>query len=314
MLADGVRIAFDAGLMDRRPTIWIVTDGKAGHEAQSEGLVGAIERLIGGATVERLSPGETLARAGGGAGAPALAIGAGSATHRALLACRARLGAKAVVLMNPGFWRRARFDLVVAPAHDGLREGRNVVCTRGAINLVRPFGEKDERRGLILVGGPSKHHGWDDASMAAQVREVAERSGDVRWTLTTSRRTPATFLGSLADVDRERLDVWPVERTTREWLQARYAESGAVWASEDSVSMVYEALTSGARVGLLRVPRRRVGRVVRGVDALARDGLATWIDDWRARGELRRAPERLDEASRVAAIVIERFALNRCAS
>lgn len=297
------------------PVIWIISDGKAGHLAQSEGLVAGVERLAGPFRIQRLTPADAKRvawRARPPVGErPVVAVGAGSATHGAVLSCRHCLGARAVVLMNPGVWLRPWFDLVVAPEHDGLRERANVAVTRGALTSVRPANRKDPASGLILLGGPSSHHGWSDESAVAQVREVVERTPGVRWTLTTSRRTPPTFLPALASagIDAARLDVWPVERTTREWLLGRYAASEQIWVSEDSVSMVYEALTSGARVGLLRVPRKQVGRVVRGVDALARDGFATWIDEWRTAGALRASPEPLDEASRIATIVVDRFGL-----
>lgn len=307
--------------MGLSPLIWVVGDGKAGHENQSMGLAMALGRVIG-ARVERrgverrgawsrvIAPAPPV----GEGGAPAMAIGAGASTHATVLACRRVYGAKAVALMNPG-WRRRGFDLCVIPEHDGVREGERVVVTKGAINLVRPSHAKDERAGLVLVGGPSKHHAWDAGETARQIRSVVERGGvDRAWTLTTSRRTPQETLEALerafadAPALRARLEVWPVERTGREWLLERYAESAEIWVSEDSVSMVYEAITSGARVGLLRVERvGDAGRVVRGLDALLRDGWATSFEEWSRGGALRRAPGVLDEADRVARLVAERF-------
>lgn len=303
--------------MDERPVIWVITDGKAGHESQSLGLAKAIASMT--RAVVKVMPADP--RRGVWAsrfarppevdadGAPTLAIGAGSGTHATLRAVGRRYGARTIVLMRPSF---GGFDLIVAPRHDGLREGPRVVTTRGAITGVRPSHSKDASKGLILVGGPSKHHGWSDEKMVGQISSIIGRGDDTAWTLTTSRRTPATFLPSLerAGIDASRLDVWAVERTTREWLLARYDESATIWVSEDSVSMVYEALTSGARVGLLRVPRIGKGsRVIRGVDALAQDGFATWFEDWDRSGALTPPPEQLDEATHVARIVIERFGL-----
>lgn len=300
--------------MEQRPVIWIITDGKAGHESQSSGLANALDLLAGPVDLERHTPAEAKRRAWGPARnvsvKPTIVIGAGSGTHTALLSCKRRLGARAVVLMNPGVWLRRWFDMVIAPEHDGLHERGNVVCTRGALTLVRPSERKDAAQGLLLIGGPSSHHGWNGNAMIAQIRAITERTPGIRWTLTTSRRTPATFPASLerAGIEASRLDVWPVERTSREWLHDRYDESASIWVTEDSVSMVYEALTSGASVGLLRVPRiGKRSRVVRGVDALARDGFARWFEEWERAGALTPAPERLDEATRVARIVIERF-------
>lgn len=307
--------------MGSPPLIWVIGDGKAGHENQSMGLALAMTRLTG-ARVERrgVERAGVLSRVFAGAppvgegGAPWLAIGAGASTHATVLACGRVHGAKTVALMNPG-WRRRRFDLCVIPEHDGVREGGRVMVTKGAINLVRPSLAREERAGLVLVGGPSKHHGWDGAEIARQVRAIVERSGgDRAWTLTTSRRTPLQTLDALerafadAPALRARVSIWPVERTDREWLLARYAESAEVWVSEDSVSMVYEALTSGARVGLLRVDRvGDGGRVVRGLDALLRDGWATGFEEWSRSGALRPPPGVLDEADRVARVVSDRF-------
>ena len=52
------------------------------------------------------------------------------------------------------------------------------------------------------------------------------------------------------------------------------AVAGEVWVSEDSVSMIYEALTAGARVGLLKVERFKKNRLTRAVDALVEKGWA----------------------------------------
>jgi mitochondrial fission protein ELM1 len=320
-------MAFDAPTrMPKQTNIWVISDGKAGHESQSVGLARAIEELTGArhrvirGSQPEASPFAWLfgrAPEPEAHGPPDLVIGTGAATHAILRACKRAYGARTIVIMRPSF---GRFDLIIPPAHDSMRESWNVIPTRGAMNLAKPSERKDPAKGLLLIGGPSKHHGWDNDAMAQQIREIIERSGDTSWTLTTSRRTPASFLETLerafADIPdaRARLDVHPASVTTREWLLDRYAESERIWVSEDSVSMVYESLTSGARVGLFRVPRtERVGRVVRGMDALAHDGWLMWFEDWRAAGALRAAPEKLDEAARVAEIVVDRLDLPRSA-
>jgi mitochondrial fission protein ELM1 len=312
--------------MATQTNIWVISDGKAGHESQSIGLARAIEELISAShRVITIDPvrNRPFARLFGRApdpdaqGPPDLVIGAGTTTHSMLRACKRAFGARTVVIMRPSF---GRFDLIIPPVHDSMRESWNVIPTRGAMNLVKPSDRKDPTKGLLLIGGPSKHHRWDNDAMARQIRAIVERSDDTSWTLTTSRRTPAAFVETLDQLlaeipgSRARLDVHPAAVTTREWLLDRYAESDRIWVSEDSVSMVYEAITSGARVGLLRVPRtERVGRVVRAMDALAREGWAMWFEAWRTEGALRSAPTKLDEASRVAGIVVERLDLARSA-
>ncbi|HED18047.1 MAG TPA: hypothetical protein ENI74_00900, partial [Gammaproteobacteria bacterium] len=97
--------------------------------------------------------------------------------------------------------------------------------------------------------------------------------------------------------DRPEFEYTPYSPGNRNWLPDRLAEAGEVWVTEDSVSMIYEALTAGTRVGLLKVMRRRPDRITSGIDAMVRDG---WVG---APGHLRLAagPEQpLNEARHCA--------------
>ena len=42
----------------------------------------------------------------------------------------------------------------------------------------------------------------------------------------------------------------------------------AVWVTEDSVSMLYEALTAGCKVGLIEIDRIKDDRITRQIDQL----------------------------------------------
>jgi hypothetical protein len=73
--------------------------------------------------------------------------------------------------------------------------------------------------------------------------------------------------------------------------------------------MIYEALTSGARVGLLPMPRLVPGsRVVRGVDSLVADGFLTPFENWLKNQRIAPPPEVLNEADRCARLVVDRMA------
>ncbi len=265
--------------------IWRFLDGKPGHENQSAGLVQALRTSRPVEAHDIPVPGEIAAFGAWLAGrfpwgrtlpAPDLLLGAGHATHWPLLAARRTRGGRAVVLMRPTL-PLGCFDLCIVPAHDHPRAADNVWVTRGVLNRVRPGVAKDPRQGLILIGGPSQHHAWSTPGMVEQVRAVVAHDAGRRWVLTTSRRTPADFLDALrrqldagidSGIDDGRIELVPGETTAPDWLPAQLAWAGAVWVSADSVSMVYEALTSGAAVGLLEVPARGRARVVRGVEAL----------------------------------------------
>lgn len=286
--------------------IWRLIDGKPGHEKQSFGLAQALSRHVAAKIHDiRVDAqgsyllGWLLGRfpAGSELPDPHILIGAGHRTHLALLAARRARGGRAVVLMQPSLPTRL-FDLCLIPAHDEPAAGPNIVTTRGALNAVSPSRQHDPKRGLILVGGPSSHYAWDNGHITGQIEQLIWQTPDVQWRLTSSRRTPADFLSQLPHMTK--LEIFPVETTPPGWLEAELAQAGQAWVSEDSVSMVYEALTAGCAVGLLRLPGTQDNRVARGVARLIREGWLTPFETWQPGQPMLAAPEGFDEADRCA--------------
>ena len=71
--------------------------------------------------------------------------------------------------------------------------------------------------------------------------------------------------------------------------------------------MLYEALTAGCRVGLLRLPRSRAGRVARGVERLLAEGWIMSYEGWQA-GVCPAPPTGVfDEAGRCAHWILDRW-------
>lgn len=281
--------------------IWCLTDDKPGHRSQLLGLAQALgERIDCRLHWLRLAE-KPLAQAASLAceQQPTLILCAGHRTHWPALRLRWRYGGKLLVLLKPSLpvWL---FDLCVIPEHDRPRQGRRILATCGTINDIRPATDASPRHSLILIGGPSHHHGWDEAQMLAQLQQLLARQPDQHFLLTTSRRTPASFIGNLGELAGEGLEVVPVEQTDRDWLRRQYARCGRIWVSEDSASMVYEALTAGARVGVLPVPRLRASRVSHGLDQLLQQGRVTSLGALCETGIMNPATEGLNEAGRVA--------------
>jgi mitochondrial fission protein ELM1 len=296
--------------------LWILSDGKPGHENQSFGLAEAIGRLqpvriskikLGGAG----GPLSRLRRAfqeGRELSAPRLLVGAGHAVHLSLLALSRKFDAPCVVMMKPTL-PAALFDLCLVPEHDlGRKEAPDhVIPTLGALNRVPPPGDGPRHGGLILLGGPSSSHGWDEEGIRAAVTSIVSACGERPWRITDSRRSPAGTLAKLSDACPA-LATYPHGETGRDWLPQRLAEAAEVWVTEDSVSMIYEALSSGARVGLLPVPSlKKAGRVARGIARLVEEGFVTRFADWSPEAGLAAPPRVLREADRCAAIVLERL-------
>ena len=290
--------------------VWLVSDGKPGHENQSRGLAEALACATpseihlypalprwraGLAWLFKNLPGQSLP-------APDLIIGTGHATHMTLLAARRAEGGRAVVLMKPSLPRRW-FDLCILPQHDGVKPDAHTLLTEGAINRVRPAPGRDPNRGLLLIGGVSKHFEWDSDAIQVQIRSIVTRTPEVNWTLTTSRRTPADFLAQLPTAPN--LTVIPHTATAPDWLPEQLSGCGTVWVTPDSASMVYEALTAGAEVGVLDLPVNPKSRIGWAIAHLADGQRITRFVNWCAHGKLLPNLHPLAEADRCANWILE---------
>ncbi len=296
-------------------TLWLLLDGKPGHENQSLGLAEAMQRRVP-CTIHRISlAGKRglLARVNAAIHAsvslpkPDFIIGAGHATHLALLWLARKHQAKSIVLMRPSL-PLAWFDLAIVPAHDFTQppQRRNLIVTQGALNRVAPPAAGERSGRMILIGGPSGTHGWDDVAILTALADITSAGG---WQLTDSRRTPAGFIEEI----RKRLpaiEVFPHQQTPPDWLPAKLAAAESVWVTEDSISMIYEALTSGASVGLLPMPRNQDrSRVLRGVERLVADGFLAPFAEWQNTRQLKESPSILREADRCAELAVRSLSL-----
>lgn len=298
-----------------RLVIWRICDGKAGHDNQSLGLAEALAREVAceiysitplGAAAALMCLVTGQAPTHGSPPDPDLILGAGHATHLSMLAARRSRGGRVVVLMAPTLPKRL-FDLCLIPEHDKPGAADNVVATRGALNRVRPCAEKEASLGLILLGGPSSHFGFDEQKVLAQINGVLKQNPGVFWTATTSRRTPLHLTASLRAIQAPNLKLVPVEDTSPDWLAERLGHTPRVWVTEDSASMVYEALSSGAAVGLLTLDVISPGRVSRGIEQLVNENWVTRFDQWINGKALPKPKVALNEAKRCAKLVLNRW-------
>lgn len=286
--------------------VWRFVDGKPGHENQTAGLIDALWRevpielhnvtasrwLCGNRTLRTLPP-------------PSLLVGAGTRTHAPMLRACARFGGRSVVLMQPQ-GRQSQFDLCLIPAHDRPKAADNVLITNGAINKVRPYLTKTAKAGLILAGGPSRHYDWLDRELVSQVCAIIASDPQRRWTLCDSRRTPLRTRSLLQSALPE-IEYAHYADVPEGWLADALSRCPVAWVSEDSVSMVYEALTGGASVGILAVPRRRRSRVADGVTNLVTHGMVTPFLIWQNSGQLPSPNTPLAEAQRCGKWIAERW-------
>jgi uncharacterized protein len=302
-------------------------DGRPGHEKQTRGILRELGQMVDiDLTEVKVSRRNILAelldlaglfissrdRREKGAPAANLLLGTGSQTHVPMLKMKQVTGAPAVTCMTPASYLRNFFDLCFVPYHDGIAAGANIMITTGPPNCAGPAGKKDSRKGLILIGGiDRKSHHWNSTEIAGYVRQLTGAEPAIGWTVATSPRTPVETVTALDAVAHDMTNV-ALRRfadTGPGWIEERYAECLKVWVTADSMSMVYEALSAGCRVGLLPVRwTAEKNKFRRSAEYLIENGLAVPLSAWLA-GREGEWPERepLNEAKRCAEEIVKRW-------
>jgi len=305
--------------VDKPLVVWFFTDDKPGHLNQLKGLE---SRLSVHAKIEarwfsisnkKISWFDTLLKRFSyeGEPSPGLVVGAGRRTHKYLVATKRSYNCFSLVLMKPSL-PLSLFDAAVIPEHDSPAVKDNILVTIGVLNNVVPRdrntqGVTPKKRGLILIGGESKHYTWDDDVILQQLESVIASSENVgEWTLGNSRRTPDSFLALLKEKKVSKLKIVEHQNTDSSWLPMQMANSERIWVTPDSVSMVYEAITSGGATSIFELEPKKETRVVKGVYHLLKTKLLSqWPDI-----DAVRQPSALWEAERVAVWLLQRLFMN----
>jgi mitochondrial fission protein ELM1 len=298
----------------RGRTGWIISDGKAGHEAQARGIFEAmgldyaIKHINPGRLQQILSPYAPVAGSErfGGAGStfappwPDFAIAAGRMTVPYIRALKRHAGRAAytIILQDPKV-PLSTADLFWMPEHDRKR-GANVVTT-----VVPPHGFSPDRLAAlratppptafqnlprpwvaVLVGGNGSSYRFGDgdaARLGAALRSIGALGASLL--VTPSRRTPPSLLGEIA---RAIADVphflW--DGTGDNPYPALLARADRFVVTADSVNMCSEPAVTGRPIHLF-TPSGGSAKFARYHAALARHGAVrplpdrvTGLDDW----------------------------------
>ena len=297
--------------------IYIISDGKKGHLSQTRGLAQALLRRAAEqgtgqhscyeVDVSHMSLLAKLFYRGKELSYPPadIILCAGHGTHIPALRLAHRMHCPCMVCMKPSLPMRM-FSLVIAPQHDFPADATLPSCvflTNGSLNAISPHPEVEKKETLLLIGGPSKEFDWDEDHLLTQLSTIT-RYNTRPMVLTTSRRTPAVFTTQLTTASPG-IRIEPVETTGPNWVAEHLASASEVWVTQDSVSMVYEALSSGAPVGIIEMPsnHKRAGkagsRVTRGLTRLVEGGYVTTFTQWAKTHTLISGPP-LNEAERAA--------------
>lgn len=317
-----------------RPSCWAISDGAAGNQRQALALAQALglsareiqlritqpwallapHLLTGASRALRDTQGARLAPPW-----PDLAIGCGRRAALATRALRSWSGGRSycVQILDPRIDSTA-FDLVIAPAHDGLA-GENVITSIGALNVVDAawlaqgrtqfphLGDLPAPRTAVLIGGSTRAQVLDDAYFRALLERLAAQQASTggSFLVSVSRRTPAQLIHHL----RERFAAFPgVFWSGTPDGDNPYAGmlgwAQRIFVTPDSVNMLSEACATGKPVHTFAL-RPVGGKLAAFHAALKASGHLRDLDD---SGTARPWPSALDETREIAQLVRERWA------
>ena len=204
------------------------------------------------------------------------------------------------------------FSHCFIPEHDlkpGKKTRANITPTKGALNRIPEDIPPKEKKGLILLGGPSKHFHWESPPVIEAIAKIVHAHPELNWTVGDSRRTPESFLTELSNQNLP-VEVASHHQATGTWLADHLLAAEVAWITPDSTSMLFEALTAGCHLGTLPLEPRKT-RLSRAHDSLASEGWLTPFAKYDPATGLPAPPSPLHETARCADLLLEKLLKKR---
>lgn len=256
------------------PSVWVLTDGKAGDE---QPLIGLAEAMGAVPVVRRIAPRRLFAwlmpwgpidpkdapeKPGSPLAPPFpdICLATGRRAVAYLRALKSRSPTTFCVLFKDPRMRRHRADLLIVQQHDAPR-GENVLVVTTAPNRMSPvrletarfamadtLGSLPRPRIAMLIGGDSRHHQFSEGDVRRLLGGLeAKLDAGNALMITASRRTPPSLATALADLAK-RPNVLFWDGTGDNPLLAYLAWADEIVVTADSTNMVGEAAALGVPV------------------------------------------------------------------
>ncbi len=184
-----------------------------------------------------------------------LFVGAGSTTYYALKFYARRYAKPSIALMYPKGYRKD-FSVIIAGAHDRPKPRANLKISPVSLSFSRPQGLYRPQRKAVgfIIGGPNSCFEMGD-EILKQIEGVRAQFADCEFALTTSPRTPRATESALEKLSWDYSVIYSREPINP--IGDFLAQCEWVFISEDSVSMISEAVSNGsANVAILSLKRK----------------------------------------------------------
>ena len=127
----------------------------------------------------------------------------------------------------------------------------------------------EKKGGLILIGGPSKHFHFCEDTVLKSILNIISSKPKTEWSIADSRRTPIKVKKRLIKIQSDTLKYYDSNYTSSKMLDKKLEQTEYAWVTTDSMAMIYEALTAGAKVGIIELPQKSNSKLVQHIKVLS---------------------------------------------
>ena len=192
---------------------------------------------------------------------PSILIGAGHDVYSKILQAKKYLKKYtskdifSIAVLRPSYKLNA-FDLIVAPEHDfrKRRIPKNVILFQGSLASTS-HDPVDENKGIIAIGGPSKHYNFDQEILMNQLNYILSVHPKHEFKIFNSRRTPDVLNLKL----KNKIDNYPnvqfihLDSSESDTFQDSLNKSSLKFVTPDSSNLVFEALSAKGQTYLIQI-------------------------------------------------------------
>ena len=192
---------------------------------------------------------------------PSILIGAGHDVYSKILQAKKYLKKNttkdvfSIAVLRPSY-KLNSFDLIVAPEHDfrKRRIPKNVILFQGSLASTS-HDPVDENKGIIAIGGPSKHYNFDQEILMNQLHYILSVHPKHEFKIFNSRRTPDVLNLKL----KNEIDNYPnvqfihLDSSESDTFQDSLNKSSLKFVTPDSSNLVFEALSAKGQTFLIQI-------------------------------------------------------------
>jgi len=144
-----------------------------------------------------------------------------------------------------------------------LTNNENIIYFEGSLAKVS-IKDIDKNVGLIALGGLNKYYDFDEEDLLKQIQYILTLYPQKKWFLFISRRTPSYITEEISKLKNEFSNLIITDKDFDEVIE----KASIKFITQDSVNMVYEALSTKGKTYLFNMNYKKENKISRQMNLL----------------------------------------------